>query len=107
MPTNESPRANLCRPLTQLDLRRLEGAKCPGSRPQESLGLPGTECLRVVHEVPPGLSRRLRIMRAWGRAVMRPSWHRTCFPNSPTREEIAEGADADALPTDRELRHRR
>src|SRR5262249_13747233 len=107
MPANESPHANPCRPLTQFDLRRPEGAECAGSQPWGTLGLPGTGFLRVVQEVPPRLSRGLRIRGAWWRAVLWMSRHRSCFPVSPAREEIAAGADADALPTDREPRHYR
>src|SRR5262249_33591904 len=39
------------------------------------------------------------------RAVMWMSRHRSCFPVSPAREEIAAGDDANALPTDREPWH--
>src|SRR3989442_684369 len=35
------------------------------------------------------------------------SRHCSCFAVSPARQEIATGAEADALPTDREPRHRR
>src|SRR5262249_53697795 len=63
MPTNKSPHANPCRCLTQFDLRRPEGAKCVGSLPWEILGLPGTEFLRVVHEVPPRRSPGFRLLR--------------------------------------------
>jgi hypothetical protein len=45
--------ANPFRRLTPLDLRRPDGAKCAGSRPWGTLGLPGTGLLRVVPEVTP------------------------------------------------------
>src|SRR5262245_52772130 len=84
---------------------RPEGTNCTGSLPGESLA-PGTELTRVVREVPPRRSRPLRARRG---GVPRPDLcvAALSLPSRFTGEAMATRVQADALPTDREPRHRR